>query len=130
MTRIASILFGGVAAIATWALIASPGVIASVGVSQASPPSAVAVNRLAKTDRLSPAHANRIDDMSIARAPAARVTGRGEPLPSEVAPDARQAPAMPTGCTSALSVMVRQEPGRWLGTCFAQLTPAPRTIVN
>jgi hypothetical protein len=52
---------------------------------------------------------------------AAQATGSGKSSAADVARDARDPPAVPAGCTSAFGVMVRQQPGRWLGTCFAGL---------
>jgi hypothetical protein len=59
---------------------------------------------------------------------AAQGTGRGKPFASDEAPDARLSPAAPAGCTSAFGVTVRQQPNRWLGTCFARLAAPPKAI--
>ncbi len=106
MTGITATVFGGLAAIAAWALVVAPGEFESAGATRASGSIGVTVDRSARTDRLSPA----------------RSIARSKPVSSETAPEAQESPATLSGCTSALGALVRQQPRHWIGTCFAQLT--------
>lgn len=123
MTRITSILLGGVAAIAVGMLIAQSAGVASANVTRSSQPNGVTVNRAAKADRLSSTHLAVTIAVKNQAAYhwAAYATGHGRSALSEGAPATRNSPAVPAGCTSAVGVAVPQDPDHWLGTCFAAL---------